>query len=66
VEQGFFDSVASEAEDFAADVRKRTLALENPPTSDIFAHVFSEDHPVVSDQAAWLENYLSSFEQGAS
>jgi pyruvate dehydrogenase E1 component alpha subunit len=66
VEQGFFDSVDTEAEDFAADIRKRTLTLENPPTADIFAHVFTEDHPVVADQAAWLENYLSSFEQGTS
>jgi pyruvate dehydrogenase E1 component alpha subunit len=66
VEQGFFDSVDTEAEDFAADIRKRTLTLENPPTTDIFAHVFTEDHPVVADQAAWLENYLSSFEQGTS
>jgi pyruvate dehydrogenase E1 component alpha subunit len=40
--------------------------LENPPASDIFAHVFTEDHPVVADQAAWLDNYLSSFEQGTS
>lgn len=66
VEQGFFDAVATEADDFAADVRKRTLALENPPASEIFAHVFTDDHPVVADQAAWLENYLSSFEEGKS
>jgi pyruvate dehydrogenase E1 component alpha subunit len=66
VEQGFFDSVDTEAEDFAADIRKRTLTLENPPTTEIFAHVFTEDHPVVADQAVWLENYLSSFEQGTS
>ena len=58
----FFDSVATEAEDYAADIRARTLALEPPPSGWIFPNVYSEEHPVIAEQSAWLENYLQSFE----
>jgi pyruvate dehydrogenase E1 component alpha subunit len=30
----------------------------------MFAHVYSEPHPVMDAQAKWLERYESSFEQG--
>jgi pyruvate dehydrogenase E1 component alpha subunit len=65
-EQAFFDSVTQEAEDYASDIRKRTLVLEPPPTSQIFPNVYSEEHPVTMEQAAWLERYLSSFEEAGS
>ncbi len=41
----FFAEVKAEAEDFAADIRHRTLALTPPPASTIFDHVYSEPHP---------------------
>jgi pyruvate dehydrogenase E1 component alpha subunit len=63
VEQSFFDSVDVEANDYAADIRRRTLELPNPPVSDMFSHVFTADHPVVANQARWLDDYLGSFEQ---
>jgi pyruvate dehydrogenase E1 component alpha subunit len=66
VDQGFFDGVAQEAEDYAADIRKRTLEIVDPVVSDIFSHVYTDDHAVVRDQAAWLEEYLASFEGGQS
>jgi pyruvate dehydrogenase E1 component alpha subunit len=53
----FFAEVAAEAEDFASDIRARTLALENPPVSDIFDNVYSEPHPVIAEQKRWLEDY---------
>ena len=63
VESGFFEGVAEEAEDFAADIRTRTLALETPPVADIFQHVFTEPHPVVDAEREALETYLASFEE---
>ena len=58
----FFASVAEEAEDFAADGRARTLALEPPAAESMFAHVYSESHPVMDAQREWLAQYEASFE----
>ncbi len=60
----FFAEVAQEAEDLAADVRERTLALAPPAASAMFAHVYSEPHPLMAAQAAWLEAYEAGFEDG--
>ncbi len=60
----FFADVAAEAEDVANDMRKRTLALGVPEASTMFAHVYSEPHPVMEAQAAWLAAYEASFEEG--
>ena len=57
----FFAEIATEAEDVAADLRVRTLALGVPPASDMFAHVYSEPHPLMEAQAAWLEAYEAGF-----
>lgn len=65
VEESFFDSVAIEAEDYAADIRAKTLAIEDPPVEAIFRNVFMEDHPVMTREAAWLKQYGESFEEGA-
>ncbi len=66
VEQGFFDAVATEGEDLASDIRRRTLALGKPGPAEIFAHVFTDDHPVMREQSERLEKYLASFEQEVS
>ena len=58
----FFAEVATEADDFAADIRARTFALGVPPVSKIFDHVYSDPHPLMDEQAAWLANYEASFE----
>jgi len=65
VESSFFAAVTEEAEDYAADVRKRTLAIEDPPVEEIFQHVYSENHPVMAEELAWLKTYNASFEAGA-
>ncbi|MBC7725191.1 MAG: thiamine pyrophosphate-dependent dehydrogenase E1 component subunit alpha [Burkholderiaceae bacterium] len=57
----FFADVAVEAEDFASDIRRRTLELGTPSTDKMFDHVYSEPHPVTSAQKAWLADYESSF-----
>jgi 2-oxoisovalerate dehydrogenase E1 component alpha subunit len=61
----WFAEVASEAEEFAADIRRRTLEIESPTTDKIFDHVYSEPHPVVAAQKRWLADYEASFGQDA-
>jgi 2-oxoisovalerate dehydrogenase E1 component alpha subunit len=58
----FFDEVDAEAADVAADLRRRALDATAPPRSAIFEHVYSEPHPLVEAQAAWLDAYENSFE----
>jgi len=62
----FFADVKQEGEDAAADIRKRTLALGAPESSAMFAHVYSEPHALMEEQAAWLAQYEASFEGGAA
>jgi 2-oxoisovalerate dehydrogenase E1 component subunit alpha len=56
-----FDAVDAEAADLAADVRRRTLELTDPPMSDLFAHVYSEPHPLMDEQLQWLRDYEASY-----
>ncbi|HEY4224485.1 MAG TPA: thiamine pyrophosphate-dependent dehydrogenase E1 component subunit alpha [Pseudolysinimonas sp.] len=58
----FFAEIATEAEDLAADVRARTVVLQDPSTDKIFEHVYSDPHPLVEQQAAWLTAYQSSLD----
>lgn len=57
----FFAETAQQAEDFSADLRRRTLELEPPQPSLIFDHVYSEPHPVMAEQKQWLADYEASF-----
>ncbi len=57
----FFAEVATEAEDFSADLRRRTLELGAPTTDVIFDHVYSEPHPLMAVQKRWLTDYEASF-----
>ena len=61
----FFSDVAAEAEDLAADIRARTLAMPNPDAASMFDHVYSEPHPVIEAQRAWLADYEASLEAGS-
>jgi pyruvate dehydrogenase E1 component alpha subunit len=65
-DDAFFADVKQEGEDLAADIRARTIALGSPPASDIFSNVYSEPHPLMDEQFAWLERYEASFEGGAA
>ena len=56
----FFSEVATEAEDFAADIRRRTHELHTPPLSLMFDHVYSEPHPLIAEQKNWLTDYEAS------
>jgi pyruvate dehydrogenase E1 component alpha subunit len=61
VGQAFFDAAQEEAADLAADVRRRTMELPEPPAASLFEHVYSEPHPVMDEQRRWLEEYEASF-----
>lgn len=56
----FFSDVQAEAEDLAADVRARTIALPDPEPAAMFRHVYTDPHPVVAEQAAWFEAFEAS------
>jgi len=57
----FFADVKAEADDLTADIRRRTQALGVPEASEMFENVYSEPHPLMDAQAAWLESYERSF-----
>lgn len=61
--QSFFDGVHEEAADFASDIRRRTVTLENPEPASMFNNVYTDPHPVVEEQAAWLAAYEASFDE---
>ncbi|HTL40885.1 MAG TPA: thiamine pyrophosphate-dependent dehydrogenase E1 component subunit alpha [Pseudolysinimonas sp.] len=58
----FFAEVAQEAEDLAADVRARTFTIENPTADVIFDHVYTDPHPGIDAQRAWLKAYEASYD----
>jgi 2-oxoisovalerate dehydrogenase E1 component alpha subunit len=62
----FFADVEAEGAAFAEDARLRTTALGGIPTAVMFDHVYSEQHPLIDEQKAWLADYEASFEEGAS
>jgi len=61
----FFDEVDADAQAYADDVRVRTNALGTIEPDSMFAHVYSEDHPLMVEQRRWLAAYEASFEKGA-
>jgi 2-oxoisovalerate dehydrogenase E1 component alpha subunit len=61
VEDAFFADVAQEAEDAAADLRVKIAEIPVPAPDSMFDHVYSEPHPVIDEQRAWLAAYEASF-----
>jgi 2-oxoisovalerate dehydrogenase E1 component alpha subunit len=64
-DEAFLSSVREEGEDLAADARRRTLAMEPPRADSMFRHVYSDEHPLMQQQAEWLARYEASFEEQA-
>ncbi|WP_157157659.1 MULTISPECIES: thiamine pyrophosphate-dependent dehydrogenase E1 component subunit alpha [unclassified Diaminobutyricimonas] len=62
----FFTELREEAEDFAADARRRTLELGVPDKETMFANVYSEPHAGIDAQRDWLDAYEGQFEGGAA
>ncbi|MET0672776.1 MAG: thiamine pyrophosphate-dependent dehydrogenase E1 component subunit alpha [Microbacterium pygmaeum] len=62
----FFSDVDAEAAAVADDARVRTVALGSVSSDLMFDHVYSDPHPLIDQQRAWLAGYEASFEEGAS
>lgn len=62
----FFAETDAAAADFADDVRRRTNELGGLEASAMFAHVYSDPHPLIAEQERWLADYEASFEGGAA
>ena len=60
----FFTEVAEAGDQLAEEIRTATFALGNPPVENMFKHVYSDPHPLIEEQMAWLEQYEASFESG--
>lgn len=59
----FFEEVRIAGDTLAEEIRAATFAMPEPPTENIFKHVYSDPHPLVAEQQAWLEGYEASFEE---
>lgn len=53
----FFDEVKVAGDELAAQIRAETFALPTPPLENIFHNVYSEPHPDIDRQKAWLQAY---------
>jgi 2-oxoisovalerate dehydrogenase E1 component alpha subunit len=62
----FFADVEAESRALADDVRTRTNALGGLEADTMFAHAYSEQHPLVDEQRRWFAEYEASFEGGAA
>ncbi len=58
--QDFFDEVKIAGDALAADLREKTFAMTEPPMELMFDHVYSEPHPLIDEQKAWLQAYEES------
>ncbi|WES63520.1 thiamine pyrophosphate-dependent enzyme [Microbacter sp. GSS18] len=62
----FFAGVDAEAAAVADDIRMRTNELDGLERDTMFAHAYSEPHPRVDEQRAWLADYEASFDGGGA
>lgn len=64
-EQGVADAALAEQEaeaaELASDLRRRTLAAGTAVSDDIFDHVYSDPHPVMTEQKRQLAEFEASF-----
>ena len=64
-ENTFFEGVEAEADDLAADVRKRCLDLADPSLVDAFDQVYAEQTPYLVEQKTGYAAYLATFDDEA-
>ena len=62
----FFAGIDEEGRDFSADIRVRSLALPGLTQDVIFDHVYSEPHPLIDEQRAWLREYEAAMQEGGA
>lgn len=62
----FFAAVEAGAAEYASDIRRRTIELESPDRSVIFDHIYSEPHPLIDEERAWVDRYEASYIEEAA
>jgi pyruvate dehydrogenase E1 component alpha subunit len=63
VEDSFFEEVKLAGDELAAEIRAQTFALGIPPLENIFDHVYTDTHPDIENQKAWLKAYEEAMGQ---
>ena len=58
--QDFFDEDKLAGDALAKELREATFAMTEPPMELMFDHVYSEPHPMIEEQRAWLQGYEES------
>ncbi len=66
MDKKFFDALDAEADDLAADLRQRTLSLENPELGDMFELAYADQTNYLRGQQERYRAYAESFELDAS
>lgn len=61
VADSVFDDLDAEAADLAADIRRRTLLIEDPTVPSMFANVYREPNQTTAAQSEWVLRYEASF-----
>lgn len=57
----FFEEAAAQADAIAKAAREEILTMPEPGPDEMFAHVYSEPHPLMDAQREWLSDYEASF-----
>ncbi|TCP57315.1 pyruvate dehydrogenase E1 component alpha subunit [Tamaricihabitans halophyticus] len=57
----FFEEIAAEADNFAAEIRDFCVNMPDPPPDRIFSEVYAEPSPVLEAQRAEYLSYLDGF-----
>ena len=63
VKQNVMASNDAEADELGVSVRERCLSMPDPQPSEMFAHVYAEEHPVITREQAWFSEYHATFEE---
>jgi pyruvate dehydrogenase E1 component alpha subunit len=64
IQDSFFEQCDAENEVMAEKIREATFALGAPPMENMFKHVYSESHPLIEEQSAWLRGYEAVMGEG--
>lgn len=59
--ESYFAEIDQQAADEVSQLRREVLALEKPPSTNIFSHVYSAPHAPLEAQAQWLAEFEASF-----
>lgn len=60
-DDAFFDGLVSEGDRLASEVRRDVLAMTAPDLRASFANVYAQQHPLITEELAWLEEYEAGF-----